>query len=192
MVLPFNLKNVRGRVDPSLKGYIEVDSVGEDEPCETVDGAFWYKVLYPVLRLVCYPVVDRDPRLLRRLREIQWSHAGPIVLREQSEVRFQEFVVFLSPYGVGDVQLEVLAVLALRLCSAGCELATELVEREMQPALGEIKAESFGHLALSLTSRTGVCHGKSERDAVGRVEQVVVRTGQSMVEIERKGGIAIN
>ena len=42
-------------VEGVLPGSIEVDGVGEDQPCEFVDGALRYQIIYPVFRLVGLP-----------------------------------------------------------------------------------------------------------------------------------------
>ena len=140
-------------------------------------------------RLVGDPVVDREPRLLRCIYEVQRPHTGPIALRQHIEERLKELIVLLAPERVDNVQPEPCFIPALCPSLARGELEVQVVERGMQPVLGKTEVEGIRHLALRLTPGSGVCHGEGQRDAVGREEQVPVFCGETLVHLEGEDAV---
>src|SRR3990172_166733 len=92
---------------------IEVDSVGEDESGQIVDGPLRNQVFYAAFGLVADPLVDSVAGRLRRSHKIQSPEPCPVVLGKNVKVLLKELVVLMAPDGVDDTQSEPFPILAL-------------------------------------------------------------------------------
>ena len=170
---------------------IEIDGIGENHPRQPADYVRWNQVLDLPLRAFRNPVVDRDPGFLRTSAKVHRPHSRSVALREQVQVLVQKRVVFLSPDRVGEVQRETCPFSAVRALAPSGKLTVQGVEGGVQFLLGKQEMKRFRHLAFRLPPRAAVGHGQRQGDAVGRIEQISPLRGQTPVQAEGKGVVAL-
>ncbi len=84
-------------------GSVEIDSIGQHQPGQRVDGAGRYEVLNALLGLVLDPAINGQTAGIRRAAEIQRPESGAVILGQQVEVWRQERISLLPPEGIDDI-----------------------------------------------------------------------------------------
>ena len=100
----------RALVEGQLPRCLEVDGVGEHQPCQGINRSGRNQARDAALRLTGDPLVNADARLLRGAAKVRSLHVAPVLLRQDVQEGGQERVVLLAPDGVRDTQTEAIAV----------------------------------------------------------------------------------
>ncbi len=172
------------RFEGMLPRGVEIHRVGQHQPGERIQHALRDDVFYFLVGRLADPFVDLLPGGFGVLFIIHQAHAGGVVDGQGIQKILLEGEPGLTPQRVGHVQLEYLIRFQILHLGAALQLKRQFIERRVQAVPGQQKAERLRHLIGCLPLRAGIGHGQRDRDAVRRIEHVLIARGKLRIQRE--------